>query len=198
MAKKSTKKKGEESVDIQTESCEEVSVPDLGVEPAESKETLVEELEKTKKEAAGNYDKYLRVTADLENFKRRAIKERADALNYGNENLLKDILPVVDSMERALDHVGNPEGVDAFLEGLKLIYDKLLSTLGKHGVERIESEGEDFDPNLHEAMLQVETEELEDNKVAEEFEKGYLLNGRLLRPAKVSISKKISKEKQII
>jgi molecular chaperone GrpE len=157
---------------------------------------LVEELEKTKKEAAGNYDKYLRVTADLENFKRRAIKERADALNYGNENLLKDILPVVDSMERALDHVGNPEGVDAFLEGLKLIYDKLLSTLGKHGVERIDITGKDFDPNFHEAMLQVETEEFEDNKIVEEFEKGYLLNGRLLRPVKVSISKNISREKQ--
>jgi molecular chaperone GrpE len=196
MAKKSTKKKGEKSVDIQTESSEEVSVPDIEVEPAKSKEMLVEELEKTKKEAAGNYDKYLRVTADLENFKRRAIKERADALNYGNENLLKDILPVVDSMERALDHVGNPEGVDAFLEGLKLIYDKLLSTLGKHGVERIDITGKDFDPNFHEAMLQVETEEFEDNKIVEEFEKGYLLNGRLLRPVKVSISKNISREKQ--
>ena len=198
MAKKSTKEKGEESVDIQTESGKEASVPDIEVEPAESKEKLVEELEKTKKEAAENYDKYLRVTADLENLKKRAIKERADAINYGNERLIKDILPIVDSLERALDHAYNSEDFDAFVEGLKLIYDKLLVSLEKHGVERIDAAGKDFDPNFHEAMLQVETEEFEDNKIVEEFEKGYLLNGRLLRPVKVSISKNISREKQTI
>ncbi len=198
MAKKSTKEKGEESVDIQTESGEEASVPDIEVEPAKSKEKLVEELEETKKEAAENYDKYLRVTADLENFKRRAIKERANAINYGNERLIKDILPVVDSLGRALDHAYNSEDFDAFVEGLKLIYDKLLVSLEKHGVERIDAAGKDFDPNFHEAVLQVETEEFEDNKIVEEFEKGYLLNGRLLRPVKVSISKNISREKQTI
>ena len=196
MVKKRSKGKDKKIEDIQMESSEEASVPDIEAEPAESKEKLVEELEKTKKEAAENYDKYLRVTADLENFKKRAIKERADAINYGNERLIKDILPIVDSLERALDHAYNSEDFDAFVEGLKLIYDKILVSLKKHGVERIDAAGKDFDPNFHEAMSQVETEEFEDNKIVEEFEKGYLLNGRLLRPVKVSISKNVSREKQ--
>jgi len=196
MVKKQSKKRDKKILDIQTESKEEVSAPYVGEESAASKEELVKELEKTKEEAAENYDKYLRTSAELENYKRRAIKERADAINYGNERLIKDILPIVDGLERALDHACNSEDFDAFVEGLRLIYDKLLVSLEKHGVERIDAAGKDFDPNFHEAMLQVETEEYENNKIVEELEKGYLLNGRLLRPVKAAISKNISKEKQ--
>ena len=196
MVKKQSKKRDKKILDIQKESKEEVSAPYVGEESAASKEELVEELEKTKEEAAENYDKYLRTSAELENYKRRAIKERADAINYGNERLIKDILPIVDGLERALDHAYNSEDFDAFVEGLRLIYDKLLVSLEKHGVERIDAAGKDFDPNFHEAMLQVETEEYENNKIVEELEKGYLLNGRLLRPVKAAISKNISKEKQ--
>ena len=187
MAKKHSRKR---------EPKEEVSAPYIEEELTESKEELVGELEKTKNEAAENYDKYLRTSAEFENYKRRAIKERADAINYGNERLLKDILPIVDSLERALDHAYNSEDFDAFVEGLRLIYDKLLVSLEKHGVERIDAAGKDFDPNFHEAMLQVETEEYENNKIVEELEKGYLLNGRLLRPVKAAISKSISKERE--
>ncbi len=196
MVKKQSRKRDKKILDIQDESKEEVSKPHIEKESAASREELVEELEKTKKEAAESYDKYLRTSAELENYKRRAIKERADAINYGNERLIKDILPIVDSMERALDHAYNSEEFDAFVEGLRLIYDKLLVSLKKNGVERIDATGKDFDPNFHEAMLQVETEEYENNKIVEEFEKGYLLNGRLLRPVKAAISKNISKEKQ--
>lgn len=196
MVKKQSKKRDEKILDIQREPEEEVSAPYAGEESAASKEKLVEELEKTKKEAAETYDKYLRTSAELENYKRRAIKERADAINYGNERLIKDILPIVDGLERALDHAYNSEDFDAFVEGLRLIYDNLLVSLGKHGVERIDAAGKDFDPNFHEAMLQVETEEYENNKIVEELEKGYLLNGRLLRPVKAAISKNISKERE--
>ena len=196
MVKKQSKKRDKKILDIQGESKEKVSAPYIGEESVASKEELVEELEKTKKEATENYDKYLRTSAEFENYKRRAIKERADAINYGNERLIKDILPIVDGLERALDHAYNSEDFDAFVEGLRLIYDKLLVSLEKHGVERIDAAGKDFDPNFHEAMLQVETEEYENNKIVEELEKGYLLNGRLLRPAKAAISKSISKEKQ--
>lgn len=196
MVKKQSKKRDKKIEDIQMESKEEVSAPYIGKESEASKEELVEKLEKTKKEAAENYDKYLRISAELENYKRRAIKERADAINYGNERLIKDILPIVDSLERALDHAYNSEDFDAFVEGLRLIYDNLLVSLEKQGVERIDAAGEDFDPNFHEAMLQVETEEYENNKIVEELEKGYLLNGRLLRPVKAAISKSISKERE--
>jgi len=196
MVKKQSKKRDKKILDIQGKSKEKVSAPYIGEESTASREEIVEELEKTKKEAAENYDKYLRTSAEFENYKRRAIKERADAINYGNERLIKDILPIVDGLERALDHAYNSEDCDAFMEGLRLIYDKLLVSLEKHGVERIDTAGKDFDPNFHEAMFLVETEEYENNKIVEELEKGYLLNGRLLRPVKATISKSISKEKQ--
>jgi len=160
----------------------------------ESANGLYDELETARQEAADNYDRYLRASAELENVKKRAVKERADALNYGNEGLLRDILPIVDSLERALEQTSNANDFDAFVEGLQLIYEKLLASLQKHGVERIDALGTDFDPNFHEAMLQVESEEYDDNMVVEEFERGYLLNGRLLRPVKAAVSKKISKD----
>jgi len=105
----------------------------------------------------------------------------------------RDILPTVDSMERALEQATESGDFEAFVNGLKLIRDTFISLLGKHGATKIDAVGKDFDPNFHEALMQVEGEKEQDNKVAEEFEKGYLLNGRLLRPSKVSISKHIDK-----
>jgi molecular chaperone GrpE len=154
---------------------------------------LKEEPEKKEKEAAVNYDKYLRAVADLENYKKRSIREKADIIKYGKEEIIKDILPFVDSLDRALDHADS-SGVQAFKEGIRLIQEQLLSCLKKHGVEKIDSVGLDFDPNFHEAMMQVESEEHAENKVVNEVQKGYLLNGRLLRPSKVCICKKINKE----
>jgi molecular chaperone GrpE len=194
MAKQAKKKDIEKKIKIQTESDEKVKNTDT---EKESPEAPLSELEKSRQEAADNYDKFLRASAELENYKKRAIKELADAINYGNEKIIKDILPIIDSLERALDHaVANSEDFDTFVEGLKLIYEKLLKTLEKHGVEKIDAVGMDFDPNFHEAMLQVESEDYEDNKIVEEFERGYLLNGRLLRPAKAAVSKHVTKGKQ--
>jgi molecular chaperone GrpE len=194
MARQARKKDNEQKVIIKTESDEKVKDSDV---EKESFRSILNELEESKQEAADNYDKFLRASAELENYKKRSVKELADAINYGNEKIIKDILPIIDSLERALDHaVANSEDFDAFVEGLELIYEKLLKTLEKHGVEKIDAIGTDFDPNFHEAMLQVESEDYEDNKVVEEFEKGYLLNGRLLRPAKTAVSKHVTKEKQ--
>jgi len=144
-------------------------------------------------EAAENYDKFLRVAAEFDNYKKRVAKERIDLIKYGNETLVKDMLPIVDSLDRALEHAGNLEDFDAFISGFKLIQKQFLDCLDKHGVERIQSVGMDFDPSIHEAMLQVENKGLGENKIVEEFEKGYFLNGRLLRPAKVSVSKSVKK-----
>ncbi len=142
-------------------------------------------------EAAANYDKFVRAAADLDNYKKRAAKEKTEALKYGNETLLRDILPLLDGIDRALQHATKSEDFEAFRQGLVVLRDQFLQALEKHGVQRIESLGKDFDPNFHEAMLQVETDEHDHNKVIEEYEKGYLLNGRLLRPARVSVSKNI-------
>ena len=148
------------------------------------------------KEASVNYDKYLRAVADLENYKKRSIIEKADIIKYGKEEIIRDILPFVDSLDRALDHADSSD-VQAFKEGIRLIQEQLLSCLKKHGVEKIDSIGLDFDPNFHEALMQVESEEHAENKVVNEVEKGYLLNGRLLRPSKVCICKKMNKESNV-
>jgi len=156
-----------------------------------SKKELIARLKEVEREALENHDSYLRAVAELENYKKRAARDRQDFMKYANENLLRDILPAVDSMERALGQEAESGDFEAFVDGLKLIRDTLISVLGKHGATKIDAVGKDFDPNFHEALMQVEGKKGQDNKVAEEFETGYLLNGRLLRPSKVSISKHI-------
>ncbi|MCD6486463.1 MAG: nucleotide exchange factor GrpE [Syntrophobacterales bacterium] len=158
-----------------------------------SKKELLAKLEEAERSASENQDRYLRSCAELENYKKRAARDREDFIKYGNETLIKNILPTVDSMERALKHASDSEDFKAFVDGLALIRDNFISALGKHGVERIDAIGKDFDPNFHEALMTTEGKKKEDNKVIEEFEKGYMLNGRLLRPSKVSISKHVDK-----
>jgi molecular chaperone GrpE len=157
-------------------------------------EDIMLKLQEKEKEAADNYDKYVRAVAELENYRKRAAREKADSIKYGNENIIKDILPLVDSMDRALQHADNHGYSDSFKKGLKLLQDQLLGCLGKHGVQQIECVDKTFDPNIHEAVFQVDTGDHEDNKVVEELEKGYRLHERLLRPAKVSIFKRPKKE----
>jgi len=156
----------------------------------EKKEDLMIRLKEKEKEATENFDKYIRTVAELENYKKRVAKEKTELVKYGNENLIRDILPLADSLERACKHACNSDDFEAFRTGLKLVQDQLESCLEKYGVEKIEAIGKDFDPNIHEALLQVDTEEHGDNRVIDEFEKGYLLNSRLLRPAKVSVCKR--------
>ena len=156
---------------------------------------LNKKLEEKEKEAATNYDKYLRAVAELDNYRKRAAREKTDIIKYGNEELIKDILPFIDSLDRALEH--DTGDVQAFKEGIALIKEQLLNCLKKHGVERIETAGMDFDPNFHEALMQMESDQHEDNKIVSEMEKGYLLNGRLLRPSRVCVCKKTNKENDI-
>jgi molecular chaperone GrpE len=161
-----------------------------------NEEEIMRKLQETEKTAAENFDKYVRAAAELENYKKRAVREKADAVKFGNENLLRDILPLVDNIDRAMDHACNSDDFDAFKKGLKMLQEQLLVCLQKHGVEQIEAVGKDFDPHVHEAMLQVESQEHEQSKVVNEFEKGYLFNGRLLRPAKVSVCRKSQEDRQ--
>ena len=155
---------------------------------------LMGKLQEAEKKAADNYDKYVRAVAELDNYRKRAVRDKADAIKYGNENLLRDILPLVDNVDRALEHAGNSDDFEAFKKGLKMLHEQLLCCLKKYGVEMIDTAGKDFDPNVHEAMLQVVSDEHETGKVVNEFERGYLLNGRLLRPAKVCVCKQPEKE----
>lgn len=148
------------------------------------------QLEAARKSAAENHDKYVRAVAELENYKKRAVREKAEAIKYGNEALLRDVLPLMDSLDRAMVHACASDDFEAFKTGLEMLRQQLQSCLEKHGVEQIEALGKAFDPNVHDAMMQVESGEHEPNEVVGEFEKGYLLNGRLLRPARVSVCKR--------
>lgn len=176
-------------------SAEKLPQEPLPEEAGSAEETalLKAELEKKEKEVAETYNNYLRALADLENYKKRAAKEKADLLKYGHESLLRDFLPILDSLDRALEAASNSDHVDSFREGMKLVRDQFLCCLEKYGVEPIPACGEDFDPNVHEAMLEVASDQHEDSKVVDEYEKGYLLQGRLLRPSKVSVCRRRDK-----
>jgi len=177
--------------DMQEE--ENTGAKHLTGDPNKEIEELKNKLEEKEKEVAALYDKYLRAVAELDNYKKRASKEKADIIKYGKEEIIKDILPFMDSLDRALEHsTGN---IETFKEGIALIQEQLLSCLKKHGVERIESTGKDFDPNYHEALMMMDSDQHEDNKVISEMERGYLLHGRLLRPSKVCVCKKAGKKK---
>lgn len=173
--------------------AEEVSVGDSSSENND----LAAKLAEKEKEAAANYDKYVRAVAELDNYKKRAVKEKNEILKYGKEEIVKDVLPFLDSLDRALEHAEASNDIQAFKEGLKLIQNQLFSCLKKHGVEAIECAGQDFDPNFHEAMMQMESADHEENQVINEFQRGYLLNGRLLRPSKVCVCKKINKKNNV-
>jgi molecular chaperone GrpE len=190
------KKHNKEQMDKQVQSEKEQNQTDEGIvgDHDSGSSDLAAKLAEKENEAAANYDKYLRTVAELDNYKKRAVKEKAEIMKYGKEEVIKDILPFVDSLDRALEHADSSTDIQSFKEGLKLIQDQLFSCLKKHGVETIECTGKDFDPNFHEAMMQVDSEHHEANKVINEFQRGYLLNGRLLRPSRVSVCKKINKE----
>jgi molecular chaperone GrpE len=150
-------------------------------------EMLKTQLEEKAKETKENYDRFLRVQAELENYKKRVEREKSNLVRYGNEELIKAILPVIDNLERALDHPQG-ENPDGLTEGIKITLNQLLQVLEKFGLTPIASVGEPFDPSRHEAMMQVESADHEPNTVVSELQKGYFLNDRLIRPAMVSVA----------
>jgi molecular chaperone GrpE len=153
-------------------------------------EKLGRELEEAKSEAAANKDRFVRTAADLDNLRRRQVKERQEALQYGHENLVKDLLNTVDNLERAVDHAKGSDAKDlvALLQGVELAQRELATVLGKHGVVVIEAEGVTFDPNVHEAVAQMEEGSVPPGNVARVYQKGYRLRDRLLRPARVVVA----------
>ncbi len=134
-------------------------------------------------------DKYTRLLADFENYKRNAEKERGRLSGTGKEAVLEDVFPIVEHMERAIDSAKVEGGESGILKGLEMVYRELLSVLEKHGVERIQSTGEKFDPQLHEAVSVASSEEHPEGTVLEEVRPGFTRGGRLLRPAKVVVAR---------
>ncbi len=150
------------------------------------------ELEALRAEVEQLRDRYVRLQADFDNHRRRQLKERQEALQYGHENLVKDLLGTVDNLDRAIEHASRSDGgdFDSMLQGVELVRRELHGALAKHGMSEIEAEGMPFDPNVHEAMAQREDDTVPANTVVEVFQKGYRLRDRLLRPARVVVSKR--------
>ncbi len=157
-----------------------------------SKEVIAEletALTKAQEEAKENYDRLLRVSADFENYKKRVAREKADLVKYGNEGLIRELLPVLDNLERAVEHAseqGNKEGI---VEGVEMTLMQVLQILERFGATPISAVGERFDPGRHEAVMEQATGDCDPGCVVSELQKGYLLNDRLLRPAKVVVAK---------
>ncbi len=146
--------------------------------------------EALEREARENYDRYMRVAAEFENYKKRAAREMDDFRKYANESLIKELLPVVDNLERALEACKVEEGANPQLtEGVEMTLQGILKVLEKFVVKPIDSLGKPFDPGVHQAVMQREHNDKPENTVVEELQRGYTMHDRLLRPAMVVVSK---------
>jgi molecular chaperone GrpE len=158
---------------------------------------LRQQLAAKEQEAKDNYDRYVRQIAEAENFKKRNARERDDAIRFANEMLLKDLLPVIDNLERAIAHAVRGENGKPLVEGVEMVLKGFLDALSKFGVRQIVAVGQPFDPSQHEAIAQVVSDVHEPNVVVEELHKGYMFRDRLLRAALVSVAKtRETKEKK--
>lgn len=158
------------------------------VEPSLDPASPEEQLEGARREAAENYERYIRAKADIENILKRHQRELSDRARYDGEGLARDILQSVDDLERALAHASDGSG-SAVSGGVELVLKGLLAALKNNGVERVEAAGKPFDPAEHEAVAMVETADAPPNTVMEVFRAGYKMRDRLLRAAMVSVSK---------
>ncbi len=183
----------------EAESPEAAEAPEEAVELADmSKAELFKDAENAREEAAKFRDAALRAEAEMQNVRRRASKDVEHAHKFGAEKLIQNLLPVIDSLEKALESSELVKDLDqdhsakAVLDGVGLCHKMFLDTLGKENVAVVDPHGEPFDPNLHQAMSMVENPDMEPNSVVAVIQKGYQLNGRLVRPAMVMVSKGVS------
>ena len=168
---------------------EEDSASDADTDANDELSVIQAKLAEKETQAKTNYDLFLRERAELENFKRRMQREKSEALRFANEPLFRDLLPVVDNLERATAHAQGGGNEQPLLEGVTLVLRSFLDVLEKHGVTRMTAKGEPFDPGKHDAVAQVESSEVAANTVVDEHASGYSLHDRLLRAAMVSVSK---------
>lgn len=143
--------------------------------------------EETKPDAIDWKDRYTRTLADFDNFRKRTAREREDLVKFAASDVIKDILPTVDNLALALDKAKD-KADDPFIEGVKLVYDGIIKALAAHGAEPIDSVGEPFDANFHEALAQLPSPDVEEGLIMNEVKRGWLLHGKLLRAAQVVVS----------
>lgn len=148
----------------------------------------IEQIASLEKELAESKDQYLRKAAEFENFRKRMIREKQDAIDFANQNLLLDLIPIIDDFERAIKSSETSRDFDGFYEGVTMIEKRLVSELeNKWALKRFDSAGQPFDPNMHEAIMMEKSADIEDPVVGEDFLKGYTLKDRVIRSAKVKV-----------
>jgi molecular chaperone GrpE len=193
---------GEMKVNIKEDGSEtETAIEDEGAQVADdhtakekpiqnmSKSELIERVAQLQEEAKKNYDLFLRSEAESENLKKRNKKEKEDWIKYANETLVKEILPVLDNLEKAISHSQEENSLQALREGVELTLKGLKDSLAKSGLEEVRALGEPFDPSFHHAVSEQEDEKLENGAIIHELQKGYTFNQRLIRPAMVVVNK---------
>ena len=169
----------ESSVDTEPEDSSE----------AEALADLKAEYEAYKAESEKQHDQMLRTIAEFDNSRKRTEREKEESLKYALESFVKELIPTVDSIERAIQSTKESQDFDGLAEGVEMIYRALLSVLEKRGVTPIDAVNEPFDPMQHEAVMHVESEDVPENRIIEEWQKGYILHNRVIRPSMVSVSK---------
>ena len=155
-----------------------------------TKAKLIEKVEKVQEGSDKNLDLYIRSQAEIDNLKKRYQKERQDLVKFANESLIKQLLPIVDNLEKAIAHSQDKNSIEAIREGVDLTLKGLTDILQKAGVEMVEAIGEQFDPNFHEAVSEMADDGIKSGTVIKDLQKGYTLNQRLIRPSMVVVSKK--------
>ncbi len=171
----------------EAEKADENQVDDLQAE-------LAEKLKAKEQEAQEHYDRLLRVSAEFENYKKRASREMEDFRKFSNQSLIKEMLSVVDNLELAINSTNGHNGIDkGLVDGLEMTHREILKVFEKFKVKPISAKGQAFDPTFHEAVMQEESDDHADNTVINELQKGYMIHDRLLRPSMVVVAK--SKEK---
>ena len=187
-SKEQPREESEDPIEEQEAPPESEEIPLENLKKAE----LLEKAKEIQKTADENYDLYMRSLAEIENLKKRYQKDKSDLIKYSNESLVKQLLIVIDNLEKAISAIQEENSVDALREGVELTLKGLMDTLGKTGLETVQAQGEPFDPNFHEAISELEDSTAEPGTVLQELQKGYILNDRLIRPAMVIVNKSSS------
>lgn len=169
--------------EVNTEVLEEAEA----TETAEAEETL--DAEKLTAELAEVNQRFLRVAADFENYKRRTVQEKEDLVKYSNAKMMGELLPVLDAFQLALKNPGESQEAQNVIKGVEMLYRQIMQVLEHAGMSKIEAVGQPFDPNLHEAIMQVDDDSVPEDTVVEELRAGYVLNERVIRPSMVKVSR---------
>lgn len=167
------------------DAAKDAAAPDAQEAPEDDASALKAQVESLQAALAEKDNRVKRLQADFENFRRRTSKEREELANVVTQDLLKGMLPILDNFDRAM--AAEQKDSESFQKGVEMIYTQLHETLKNDGLEPIETAGQKFDPNFHQAVMRVENPDLEDDTIAQELQKGYIVKGRVIRPSMVQV-----------